>query len=877
MAWYDDFVKYIGFGHSASETVVKSIGNDVVEAIDYMNRPIEEQLTMYAHLYALYLDGVRQGLSEYEGNLANALKDPKFIIALSVSIGTGQWWAVAALLTEAGLTGNVDDSWASSISNAMGGKYSPDQIKLVNQVLDDPVQGFLTQAQIEAQYRANEETADREAERLRQLDESERLGNDAEIKVNNNLIPAENTIVTITNNITQPPIQTIGLVGDLFDETTASLEQWLTNTLQSGVTLMNGYTAGIFQYISNEIGKALSSFGQLSDTIELTFGSLMDSVNSSILSLTQGTVGAISDILGTVSTTLDDFVSPLYGEINDTLDALHDTTIAEINRAKFYSDSLLDNVEAVVSGVVTSVENIPLAIRETFANIGDGISSTLLEPFTQIGKYFVESALNAFEEGNEELTAKPTGGATPLTQMDMMRSSFWNELRRSGILLTNQDNIAGKLTGLIAYVVSYLFTIMEAMKYEAEGGMQNYRKERPLLIPPATEALELHRRGELTREEVIDNLQKQGFSTDYAAKFTTLTEKIPPEGELITWFLRDIIDNQKFTELLGKSGWTFDNIQALKQGIYGIPPVQDLVTMAVREAFSPDVIQTFRTLEDYPPEFGNYTKQQGISEDWAKRYWIAHWSLPSLEMGYEMLHRGVITDDELDLLMRTQDVMPFWRDKLKAISYNPLTRVDVRRMFDMGILTYDEVIRAYKDIGYNDENANRLAQFTQQLALSNDEDETQTVKELTKSDILQAYEDGTIKRDSAETMLKGIGYSIEATDIFLDAVERKVKRAEIHALADLAEAQYNASIISLAQLEDQLNALGLSETEKRKRLLTVQHKSIRTDKIPTISELNRMLEARALDEDTYRKTAKTLGYSDFWIDKYLTLMRIKND
>jgi hypothetical protein len=246
-------------------------------------------------------------------------------------------------------------------------------------------------------------------------------------------------------------------------------------------------------------------------------------------------------------------------------------------------------------------------------------------------------------------------------------------------------------------------------------------------------------------------------------------------------------------------------------------------------------------------------------------------------MGYEMLHRGVITDGELDLLMRTQDVMPYWRDKLKQISYNPLTRVDVRRMFDMGILSYDEVVRAYKDIGYNEENAQRLAQFTQQLATSNDEDETQTVKELTKSDVLQAYEDGTIKRDNAETMLKGIGYSIEATSIFLDAVDRKVKREELHALADLAEAQYTAGVIDFNELQDALNSLGLSETEKRKRLLTVQHKEIKTDKIPSLSDLNKMLAIRAVDANIYRQTAKMIGYSDFWIDKYLLIAEGQNE
>ncbi|GAH58877.1 unnamed protein product, partial [marine sediment metagenome] len=46
---------------------------------------------------------------------------------------------------------------------------------------------------------------------------------------------------------------------------------------------------------------------------------------------------------------------------------------------------------------------------------------------------------------------------------------------------------------------------------------------------------------------------------------------------------------------------------------------------------------------------------------------------------------------ELDSLFMATDIMPWWREKLKAISYNPLTRVDVRRVFKMGIVSEEQV------------------------------------------------------------------------------------------------------------------------------------------------------------------------------------------
>ncbi|GAG78096.1 unnamed protein product, partial [marine sediment metagenome] len=85
---------------------------------------------------------------------------------------------------------------------------------------------------------------------------------------------------------------------------------------------------------------------------------------------------------------------------------------------------------------------------------------------------------------------------------------------------------------------------------------------------------------------------------------------------------------------------------------------------------------------------------------------------PSPQQGFDMLHRGVISDDELNMLLRALDVMPFWRDKLTQIAFRPLTRVDVRRMYKQGVLTETEVYESYLIAGYNEQNAERMAEFT---------------------------------------------------------------------------------------------------------------------------------------------------------------------
>ncbi|GAI43190.1 unnamed protein product, partial [marine sediment metagenome] len=65
--------------------------------------------------------------------------------------------------------------------------------------------------------------------------------------------------------------------------------------------------------------------------------------------------------------------------------------------------------------------------------------------------------------------------------------------------------------------------------------------------------------------------------------------------------------------------------------------------MAVREAFHPELIAKYHYMDNFPPEFAEYMAKQGFSVEWAQRWWVAHWRLPSISAGFDMLHRGQIS------------------------------------------------------------------------------------------------------------------------------------------------------------------------------------------------------------------------------------------
>jgi hypothetical protein len=158
-----------------------------------------------------------------------------------------------------------------------------------------------------------------------------------------------------------------------------------------------------------------------------------------------------------------------------------------------------------------------------------------------------------------------------------------------------------------------------------------------------------------------------------------------------------------------------------------IPPASDIVRMMVRDADDDNLAQTFGLDDQFGAKFQQqlkkWTTDQGIDEKYMRYLWRAHWSIPAPGQLFEMLHRlsrlpagdpAYVTSQNIRDALTQQDIAPFWIDKFLAISYRPLTRIDAGRAFRMGVLPKKELADTYLDLGYNQANADRLADFNEQ-------------------------------------------------------------------------------------------------------------------------------------------------------------------
>lgn len=162
-----------------------------------------------------------------------------------------------------------------------------------------------------------------------------------------------------------------------------------------------------------------------------------------------------------------------------------------------------------------------------------------------------------------------------------------------------------------------------------------------------------------------------------------------------------------------------------------IPPFSDIITMMVRDVEDPKIVERFELDAEfgdkYKGKLKDYAKAQGLTDDVALRYWRAHWRTIGIGQAYEMLHRQrehhigpsgeplETTIDDIKALLAQDDVPQFWRERLIDISYALPGRVDLRRMRQLGIISYAQLIERTQDLGYASENAVLLADYTEKL------------------------------------------------------------------------------------------------------------------------------------------------------------------
>ena len=344
-------------------------------------------------------------------------------------------------------------------------------------------------------------------------------------------------------------------------------------------------------------------------------------------------------------------------------------------------------------------------------------------------------------------------------------------------------------------------------------------------------------------------------------------------------------------------GWTDERIQLFKSASHYMPPATDVIRWAAREVFDKDLREHFQIDKDFPDEFLEWAQKVGMTGDVARNYWAAHWELPSFTNIIEMWHRGFIKEPDVDEFFKELDMVPYWRELLKKIAFMPFTRVDTRRMYQVGVLEDKDVFMAYSDIGFSPyapghehttreeawecptcrefSKAGRMTAFTKKYSRRVDDEETKEELRFSKAEILDGYRKKLLSPEETDIALGRLDYSQDEIDYYKSREDYKRDHELIDAYISNVRSLYVEGIIDERGISELLEPIGVGLEEIGTYLPIWQLERTRRVERPTRADLDRFIKADVIDESTWAIEMGIRGFSKRYISWYRQLREKK--
>lgn len=268
-------------------------------------------------------------------------------------------------------------------------------------------------------------------------------------------------------------------------------------------------------------------------------------------------------------------------------------------------------------------------------------------------------------------------------------------------------------------------------------------------------------------------------------------------------------------ELLGDlrdQGWSSDRIDKGLEAFKVMPTPSDIIAFLAHEVFEPDMVEKYKLLSEWEVIDKEFAKKIGMTEETLKLYWINHWVHPSLGSVYAMLHRDLITKEDVGEYYRLVETPEYWRDKLTELSWDMPNRIEIRMMARYLNLDKDFVKDMLKKAGLHEDYRDAGADFMLVMGLQGYWSTMYRNGWLTKEGLLEEIEAKELSPVIAERVYK---YIVKAESPQRVEEHRKLTRALIikGMKADKLDADETIALLMEHQNYDYLEAKYIVDVE----------------------------------------------------------------
>ena len=390
--------------------------------------------------------------------------------------------------------------------------------------------------------------------------------------------------------------------------------------------------------------------------------------------------------------------------------------------------------------------------------------------------------------------------------------------------------------------------------------------------------------GKLDDKTIDTNYASLGYNDDYkTVLFDFYKPKLTPT-ELLTAEKRIKDLGIDVNEELKAHGLNDKEISILRELSYAYPSPTDFIRFAVRDVFTKDKETQEALRAEFPEDIVEYAEKAGMRKDVLMWYWMSHWELPSPTQVYEMLHRlnpKVLEvrgdayksmDLDLDKIKTTKETVEFylkqadydkrWRERLLAISYSPLTRVDLRRIYQLGLIDDKELKARLMEIGYTEKDAELLMEFYKTYR-------QEEAREWTKTEIKYLLYYGLVSEAECAVMLERLGYSEEDAKTLVELWKAKLAEKDMRETQKYVRDAYALGEITREQAEKELRGCGLSEEVIKVVLDKEDKRRLSSQKLPSASTVVKWIKLGIITEDKAREILKKINVAEEYIDYYI--------
>jgi len=406
--------------------------------------------------------------------------------------------------------------------------------------------------------------------------------------------------------------------------------------------------------------------------------------------------------------------------------------------------------------------------------------------------------------------------------------------------------------------------------------------------------IELHIKGLLSDEEFKERMKKHGYDEEHVKKIISLEKRLLTAEELLMakWrkaFSDDEKENERrYLEEMKKLGFSEENAKLFEKIRLFYPSPSDFIRFAVRDVFNEEIVKHYGYDEDFPEQILPYVEKAGMPPEIMKYYWRAHWDLPSPTQGYEMLQRlnpdvlevlgqkyekmglkpeEIQTDlKDLETLLKIADIPSYWRKRLIAISYPPLNRVDLRRMYELGLIDEKELYARLLELGYTKDDAKLMLKFYKAY-------KNEAQKDLTMSQIQKAFEYGILNEKDAKENLKVLGYDEDEASLIVQLWKLDMLYDELDKKIDIIKDMYATGLITYEEAMNQLDHLNLPSSYRDRVLVDLENLRRKQTKLPSKEDVIKWFKNKIIDENKFVELMKKLNYPDEYIEYYKKMVK----